>query len=204
MNTHLNNPLIHIYISNPLAAAALVVVVLLVLILALRHLRTSPRRTRRHRSPRGYAPRRKRPPTGKKKQSTPRGNGRVPSWQKDAGARVANKYGRARSPEWPQVAHEHLSREPACVVCGHRGKGLQVHHIKPFHLYPELELDPRNLVTLCETRGRTHHLLIGHLDDWESYNLHVRADAKRYANQNAATIKSNPTWQREVDQRPMP
>ncbi|GCE16544.1 HNH endonuclease [Dictyobacter kobayashii] len=90
------------------------------------------------------------------------------------------------------------------MVCGHRGKGLQVHHIKPFHLYPELELDPNNLITLCEIRGRTHHLLIGHLDDWESYNIRVRADTKRYAHQNAITIKANPTWQKEVVQRPMP
>ncbi|WP_160146091.1 HNH endonuclease [Dictyobacter aurantiacus] len=187
-----------------MVAAAFVAVVLLVLILTLRQLRTRPRRTQRHRSRRGYAPRRKHPPADKKKKSIPKGNGHIPSWQKDAGARVANKYGMARSPEWPRVAQEHLSREPACVVCGHRGQGLQVHHIKPFHLYPELELDPRNLITLCEIRGRTHHLLIGHLDDWESYNIHVRTDAKRYAHQSATAIKSNPTWQHEVDQRPMP
>jgi 5-methylcytosine-specific restriction endonuclease McrA len=128
----------------------------------------------------------------------------MPFWQRDHGASVAHRYGRARSPEWPRVAHEHLSHEPACAVCGHRGRGLQVHHIKPFHLYPELELDPKNLITLCEIKGRTHHLLIGHLDDWESYNKRVREDAKRYSHQSATAIKANSTWQKEVSQRPMP
>jgi hypothetical protein len=60
------------------------------------------------------------------------------------------------------------------------------------------------LITLCEIRGRTHHLLIGHLDDWESYNKRVRVDTKRYSHQSATAIKANPTWQKEVAQRPMP
>ncbi|GCE29115.1 hypothetical protein KDA_45990 [Dictyobacter alpinus] len=79
-----------------------------------------------------------------------------------------------------------------------------MHHIKPFHLYPELELDPGNLITLCEIKGRTHHLLIGHLDDWQSYNLRVRADTKRYSHQSATAIKASPAWQKEVEHRPMP
>ncbi|GER90013.1 hypothetical protein KDW_41750 [Dictyobacter vulcani] len=195
---------IYITVDNPLFAAVLVIVVLLVFILAIIHLRPRPRRQRGYSAPRPgrQAPARKPPLVNK--NVIPKVNGRIPSWQKDAGARVANQYGRARSPQWPRVAHEHLSHEPACVVCGHRGKGLQVHHIKPFHLYPELELDPKNLITLCEVRGRTHHLLIGHLDDWQSYNIRVRADTKRYSHQSAPAIKANPTWQKEVAQRPMP
>ncbi|WP_149401495.1 HNH endonuclease [Dictyobacter arantiisoli] len=192
----------HISIHTPPLATAPVIVGLLVLILAIIYLRTRPRRRRGHSSTRGQAPARKR--TSINEKGIPKVNGRIPSWQKDPGARIANQYGRARSPEWPRVAHEHLSHQPACVVCGHRGKGLQVHHIKPFHLYPELELDPNNLITLCEIRGRTHHLLIGHLDNWESYNKRVREDTKRYSHQSAAAIKANVTWQKEVAQRPMP
>lgn len=191
----------HISVDNPLLAATFVIVVCLVFVLAIIHLRPRPRRQRGHSSARGQAPTRKR--TSINTKDIPKVNGRIPSWQKDPGARVANQYGRARSPEWPRVAQEHLSHEPACVVCGHRGKGLQVHHIKPFHLYPELELDPKNLITLCEIRGRTHHLLIGHLDDWESYNKRVREDTKRYSHQSATAIKANPTWQKEAAQRPM-
>ncbi|GCE15893.1 HNH endonuclease [Tengunoibacter tsumagoiensis] len=192
----------HIVVNNPLLVATFVIVMLLVWGLAIIHLEPRPRRQRSQSPVRGQAPIRKRPSISKK--DIPKVNGRIPSWQKDPGARVANKYGRARSPEWPRVAHEHLRHEPACVVCGHLGKGLQVHHIKPFHLFPELELDPNNLITLCEIKGRTHHLLIGHLDDWESYNKRVREDTKLYSHQSATAIKANPHWQKEVAQRPMP
>lgn len=88
------------------------------------------------------------------------------------------------------------------MTCGYRGRGLQVHHIKPFHLHPDLELDPDNLITLCEIKGRDHHLLIGHLDDWEAYNPNVRHDVKRFHNKNATQIRAEPTWQEEVERRP--
>jgi 5-methylcytosine-specific restriction endonuclease McrA len=192
----------HITVDNPLIAAAFVIIIFLIFFLAIIHLKPRPQHRRGYSSVRGRTPALKHAPISKK--DIPKVDGRIPSWQKDPGARIANEYGRARSPQWPRVAHEHLSHEPACVVCGHRGEGLQVHHIKPFHLYPELELDPHNLITLCEIKGRTHHLLIGHLDDWESYNKHVREDTKRYSHQSAIAIKANPTWQKEVAQRPMP
>lgn len=121
----------------------------------------------------------------------------------DHGLEIAHKHGRhERSPEWPRVEKEHLLHEPACVACGHRGKGLQVHHIKPFHLHPSLELDPRNLITLCEIKGRDHHLLLGHLDDWEAYNPNVRDDVKRFHGKTALQIRANTTWQKEVAKRP--
>jgi 5-methylcytosine-specific restriction endonuclease McrA len=149
----------------------------------------------------------RRAPTHRTRRARPLFPGRTirsSSGRRDHGAEVASKYGKARSPEWPRVAHEHLLHEPACVVCGHRGKGLQVHHIKPFHLYPELELDPHNLITLCEVKGRDHHLLVGHLDDWESYNLNVRDDTRRYHDENAKQIRANPAWQKEEAHRPHP
>ncbi len=120
----------------------------------------------------------------------------------DHGAEVAIHHGVARSPQWGRVERTHLLNEPACVVCGYLGKGVQVHHIKPFHLHPNLELDPRNLITLCEVTGRDHHLLIGHLDDWESFNVNVREDAKYYHKKNAAQIRANPRWLKEVAKRP--
>jgi hypothetical protein len=52
-----------------------------------------------------------------------------------------------------------------------------VHHIHPFHLYPNLELEPSNLLTLCETGGNCH-IMLGHLKNWKSYNLGVRKDAE--------------------------
>jgi hypothetical protein len=58
-------------------------------------------------------------------------------------------------------------------------KKLEVHHIKPFHLHPELELEPKNLITLCENKsdGVNCHLLFGHLGSFRSFNVRVISDA---------------------------
>lgn len=120
----------------------------------------------------------------------------------DHGAAIARLHGRERSPEWHRVEKEHLLREPACVACGYKGKGVQVHHIKPFHLHPQLELDPNNLITLCEVKGRDHHLLIGHLDNWESYNEHVRDDVKHFYRMTAAKIRADLKWLEKMKRRP--
>jgi len=120
----------------------------------------------------------------------------------DYGAHIARQHGHERSPEWPRVAKEHRLREPACVVCGYKGNKLQVHHIKPFHLHPQLELDPRNLITLCEARGRDHHLLLGHLDAWNSYNEHIRDDARHFHRKSAAQIRADLVWQKKMAHRP--
>jgi 5-methylcytosine-specific restriction endonuclease McrA len=122
--------------------------------------------------------------------------------RRDHGARVARRHGRERSPQWSRVQKEHLLREPACVACGHKGRGLQVHHVKPFHLHPQLELDPRNLITLCEGRGRDHHLLLGHLGEWQSYNEHIREDAKRFYRKTAVQIRADLSWQKKMKLRP--
>jgi 5-methylcytosine-specific restriction endonuclease McrA len=120
----------------------------------------------------------------------------------DHGAEIASRHGHERSPEWPRVEREHRLREPGCVACGYKGEGLQVHHIKPFHLHPHLELDPDNLITLCQVDEREHHLLLGHLDEWASYNEHVRADAKHFYRKKAARIRADLAWQKKMMQRP--
>ena len=82
----------------------------------------------------------------------------------------------ARSSRWPAVRGAHLKRNPTCAACGTRDK-LEVHHIHPFHLFPNLELVGSNLLTLCETGGNCH-LMIGHLKHFKSYNISVRKDAE--------------------------
>lgn len=107
--------------------------------------------------------------------------------------------GMPRSSRWPEVEKAHLAEEPLCVACGGH-ENLQVHHIIPFHFCillgrPELELTDGNLITLCETPGRNHHLLIGHLDDWASANLNARVDAtKTWYNQDEVAIQANAVW----------
>lgn len=85
----------------------------------------------------------------------------------------------ARSPRWPAARRAHLLKEPACRACGCRSR-LNVHHIVPVHVDRSLELDPGNLITLCESPGVNHHLAFGHLGNWKSWNGSVRSDADWY------------------------
>ena len=84
----------------------------------------------------------------------------------------------ARSPKWPAVRKAWLKIHPACAACGTTDR-LEVHHIQPFNLRPDLELNPHgdNLITLCETGGNCH-LFVGHLKNFKSFNSTVREDAK--------------------------
>ncbi len=186
-------------------ALLVILIVVLVLALALVSLRTRRRVRPPHEAP--NESRRRSPEAAPVAPSEPHAHPVAAEHKNidmgDHGADVARQYGKQRSPEWPRVAHEHLAVEPACVVCGHTGVGLNVHHIRPFHLFPELELDPTNLITLCQVKGKDHHLLVGHLDNWASYNLNVRPDTKRYADESADQIRSNPSWQAEERARPV-
>lgn len=105
--------------------------------------------------------------------------------------------GKERSPKWDKVRDEHIRLNPCCAVCGSR-INVQVHHKKPFHLFPELELDPNNLVSLCEGKKPglvrrfllaahmvaedpgNHHLNIGHNGHFKDYNPNVDADIAKY------------------------
>lgn len=97
--------------------------------------------------------------------------------------------GTARSNLWPAVRQQHLLLQPACAVCG-KTASLEVHHIRPFHLHPELELDPTNLITLCESKkgGVNCHLFFGHLGNFKSFNVTVLADT--------------PVWHDKIQTRP--
>ncbi len=83
-----------------------------------------------------------------------------------------------RSPKWTNVRKEHLKYNATCAACG-RDKKLEVHHIKPVHLFPELELDPSNLVTLC---ADPCHVVFGHLMNFRSWNSDVVVDSNVYLN----------------------
>lgn len=86
--------------------------------------------------------------------------------------------GQKRSSQWPTVRKHHLKLNPTCAVCGDTRK-LEVHHIKPFHIHPELELDPTNLITMCESKsyGIICHLLVGHWGSYKLINPNVVEDA---------------------------
>lgn len=118
-----------------------------------------------------------------------------------------------RSPKWPSVRRKHLDANPYCAACGAKATeaDLEVHHIRPYHLDPSLELDPNNLITLCRS-GRNCHLYVGHDPDgpgevspnWKSENKNVQRDAAwLLARMNpgksvAATSEAAPTPYAEV------
>ena len=86
--------------------------------------------------------------------------------------------GAKRSKEWRKVRKKHIQENGACAVCCRKTK-LEVHHIVPFHLAPQLELEPNNLVTLCRSKknGINCHLLVGHLGNFRSANPDCSSDA---------------------------
>lgn len=94
-----------------------------------------------------------------------------------------NKYS-DRSPKWRQVRSEHLRNHPSCAACG-SVKSPEVHHIEPFHVNPDRELDPTNLITLCD---KYCHFIFGHLMDYQSWNKDVVNDAQVYLNR----VKNKP------------
>ena len=131
------------------------------------------------------------------------------------GTSVAKQLGLSRSSKWPKIEKEHLIKEPQCIACKKGIKtnsGLQVHHIIPFQFCvalgrPDLELDERNLITLCENvsdhPGENHHLLIGHLDDFKSFNINVRKDASSiFKGMSAEEIRANTLWKSKNKNKP--
>ena len=84
--------------------------------------------------------------------------------------------GQRRSSKWREVREAHLKKHPECEACG-RTTHLEVHHILPFSLFPDKELEPSNLLTLCENKknGLNCHLFIGHLGDYRRFNPSAKA-----------------------------
>jgi 5-methylcytosine-specific restriction endonuclease McrA len=94
------------------------------------------------------------------------------------GSRIAQVIMREppRSPHWPALERKWRKAHPTCAACGGIDK-VQVHHVAPFHLFPALELDETNLISLCMAKGREHHFIIGHARNWHGANPNVRDDA---------------------------
>jgi len=112
----------------------------------------------------------------------------IPEWMKNLLWRVKSSnfgnlmgwdsertFGAQRAPEWNEFRKAHI--KSSCEACGRKSKflkPLQLHHILPFHLYPDKELEVTNIITFCDDC----HLLVGHLMNFSSYNKECREDAK--------------------------
>jgi hypothetical protein len=127
----------------------------------------------------------------------------------DHGKEEAARHGYARSEHWPTVERAFREAHPHCAACADAAPevAVQVHHINPFHYVvhvgrPDLELDPRNLIGLCEDEegrpAQDHHLLIGHLGNFKEGNLLVAEDAAgRYHAMSKDGIKADPDFTNE-------
>ena len=93
-----------------------------------------------------------------------------------------------RSSRWSSTRGSLLKDHPFCSACGSE-KDLECHHIEPFFLHPEKELDENNLIVLC----RVCHFLFGHLKNWSSFNTTVVEDAKWFCKK----VKTRPEKQYE-------
>ena len=80
---------------------------------------------------------------------------------------IDKTFGAKRSDDWPSFRKRNIHEK--CDVCG-KGLFLELHHIRPFHLSPGLELELTNIVTLC----RKHHFELGHFFSWKSYNKEIK------------------------------
>ena len=88
-------------------------------------------------------------------------------------------FGVPRSSSWPKVRKQWLLNNPSCEACG-RTTNIEVHHILPYHLFPEYELNISNLMSLCDGGGRSCHFAFGHLYNWSKYNKNVREIVKQF------------------------
>lgn len=100
-------------------------------------------------------------------------------------------HGKERSPKWPALRKKILKGK-VCAVCGGKTK-LELHHIVPFHIDPSRELDPTNLIPLCEGNKTINcHLRFGHFDSFENkYNIQIKVEAPKWQKRFLAKTMKN-------------
>jgi len=105
----------------------------------------------------------------------------------DIGGAISQNHGVPRSGAWKTIEKKYKFEHPVCACCGLHvvEVPIQVHHIIPVHFAvllgrSDLELDYRNLISLCESEQglhcENHHNLLGHLHDFGSFNPRVATD----------------------------
>lgn len=105
-----------------------------------------------------------------------------PFWRFQATDLAARGVSIRRSPKWPKTRKQHflIPGQEVCCICGY-AFNLNVHHILPFHLFPELELLQANLITLGEKcPSGNHHFLFGHFLNWKKFNPGIVAVAASF------------------------
>ena len=90
---------------------------------------------------------------------------------------IKKSIGSERSSDQSKVRKGFIAKNNKCAACGKK-TGLHVHHIQPFQLRPDLELEEFNLITLCAD----HHFHMAHLMDQKSQNNDIVKDSSYFLN----------------------
>ena len=98
-------------------------------------------------------------------------------------------FGAKRSYRWSSFREVFLKNK-TCAVCGGTKK-LELHHKQAFNTNPELELEPTNVIPLCEAKkyGINCHLLMGHLGNYSRINPDIESDAIMWHNKLKVEFK---------------
>ena len=99
--------------------------------------------------------------------------------------------------QWRKVHNKHISIESCCQMCD-TTKELEVHHIVPWHLAPELRYDFKNLVTLC----RACHFGFGHWRNWHGHNPEILVLCK-FAQLQRSRLKLGDKDEENYDDEPI-
>ena len=73
-----------------------------------------------------------------------------------------------------------------CRCCGYE-KNIEVHHILPRHVRPDLTLEINNLIALC----KHCHFHVGHLNNYHNYNETIETVAEYVKNYSVLRTKEN-------------
>ena len=103
----------------------------------------------------------------------------------------AKEQGHKRSPHWNAFKRAYFkTHEKKCAVCGGTKK-VELHHIIPFHIDSSKELDPNNVIPLCEGNKELNcHLIFGHFGNFRTkWNPNIEQEA--------------PVWQQRLQAKDM-
>jgi 5-methylcytosine-specific restriction endonuclease McrA len=78
--------------------------------------------------------------------------------------------GASRNFSWQRCRKRFLKKVGKVCVCCSSKKQIEVHHVLPRHIRPDLAVDMTNLIALC----KGCHLRIGHLGSYFTYNATIK------------------------------
>lgn len=90
------------------------------------------------------------------------------------------KKAKERPADVTRAQHQHVLQFPNCAACGCAAH-VQGHHIRPWHLAPELGAAASNFISLCMGELECH-LRIGHGGNFDCWNPNVQIDARASLN----------------------